>query len=201
MIVAPDDARNAHQGVIDNDRKIIGRCIVAPKNHKVIQFLAFEGDFAPNEIIKRNLSRDGCFEPNYKGPAFAVPGVIPAGPVIVGFSSLLEGCLPLFFQGFRRAVAFVCFALREKFKCMFPVKVHSFLLKVGSFIPFHPEPGKTLEDVSRILLFGPFHIRILNPQKEDTLCVFGGQVVEEGGPCPTDVKVPCRAWCKPCFDH
>ena len=84
---------------------------------------------------------------------------------------------------------------------MLPVYIHPLFLEVGPFIPLHAKPLEAFEDVPGILVFRPFYVRVLNAKNKNTAGMLCIEVVKQGGPCTTDMEIPCRAWCKPCFDH
>ena len=56
MIVAADDMRDVHVVVVDDDREIIGRRAVRPRNHQVIELDILEDHPAPHLVLDHDLA-------------------------------------------------------------------------------------------------------------------------------------------------
>ena len=56
MIVAAQDHRHPHLGIIDNDDEVVGRGVVGALNDEVVEFFVLEGDGPFDPVDKGGLA-------------------------------------------------------------------------------------------------------------------------------------------------
>ena len=86
VVVAPDDVGKAHEGVVDYDREIVGRRVVAPEYDEVIQLLGLKRIWPLHHVVKGDGACQGRLEPDDEGPVRPFLGALPACPVVGRFS-------------------------------------------------------------------------------------------------------------------
>jgi hypothetical protein len=82
VIVAPDDMRDLHGDVVDDDCEIIGRSVIGAQDDQIIQLAVLKRQFAVNEVdetslpLQRRLQADRRFAISWRVLQIAAAAVI-----------------------------------------------------------------------------------------------------------------------------
>ncbi len=190
VVVPADHMRDAHQRVVHDDGKIIGRVAVRPENDQIIQHRVVEDHRALDEVVHyrlaflRGFKSQGRLTGRFGGQAkTAAPAVIPRRQAL-GLRLLPSG-----FKILSSAHAPVRPALLEQPKRMAGVQRHPLGLAIRPFVPIEAHPLQAFEDgldglVGRTALVG-----ILDAEDEPSVLLPGEEPVEQRGANPSDMEI------------
>ena len=213
MILAADDMRDRHGGVVHGHREVVERRPVRAHDDQVAAEDARVDLHAPaNHVIEDNPAIRWDAEANHGLAPLglecdALPGGQMGAAAVVAWG-LAGGLLALALgiQLMGRAVAVVGLVLRQESIYRLPVSrqaLHLAIWAVGaalrliahsrSFVPRHPQPVQAVDDVTLERLGGAGLVRILQAQDEGAAGVPCEEEVEERGPGRAQVERPGRA--------
>ena len=190
MVVAADDVRDRHLGVVHDAAEDEEGRAVGADDDEIVQVDVLEDDAALHLVVDHGFALEGRAEAQHRsGPARRWRGEIPAGAVVGRPAAGGEGRPPARVELLGRAPAAVrptggeqCFGARA-------VEVQPGALVDGSLVPVEMEPGEGVED--RLDRFGGRALRIgvLDAKDEASAVVSREEVVEERRAGAADVEV------------
>ncbi len=157
MVVAANDVRHVHVDVVEDAREVVDRRAVRTHDDEIVELAVLKDDAALHEIVDDGLAVQRHRESDR---VVAAGGFIRQrqvrGNVEVAAFAIVDrpamlalGLLALGVEFFRRAVAWIRFALAQEFQRRLAMPLDSIGLKVclvgRAFVPFHPEPFQVRE--------------------------------------------------------
>ena len=196
-----DDMGDAHEMVVDDVGKVVGRHAIAFDEDLIFQGVIINGDVAMDDIEVGSGAGEGHFLTDDKGFAFGQVFVddflwkVAAGTVIAAKSAF-----GMFFIWVAEAT--ISMAFFDEFIGIFLIDFHAFTLDVWtavttdvrSFIRDDMGCGQCPVDEVNGIRYIAFTIGIFNPQDEISLVGFGKEIGVEGSPEIADMHVARRAW-------
>ena len=208
MVIAADDVRDLHVGVVADNGEVVGGAAVGANQDHVVHDVGGEGHVAVHGVVEL----DGAVVFGYlQAPnmGFACVdaclslflGKNAAGAVVTGIAALvLLGFGALGVKRFLRAEARIYgVALFQDLKG-FLISVHALHLEVGAvlaanlgaLVPVKAEPFHGVDDDAHVLFGGTLGVGVLDAQDEVAALSAGESPVEDRGAGAADVEAAGR---------
>ena len=205
MIVASDDVRDAHQGIVNDGCKVIRRRTVRAEDDEIIELTGVEGNVAVDRVVNDNVS---AIEWYLDADGVGLAGLnaclsffginVSAGTLIA-----LEWVMPLFCRFFirrklfRRAEARICLTLCQQGVCGSTINFKAFGLcirakiaaLVGTFVPVKTKPTHRAQDDLCIFISGAGGIGVINAQDKSSTVGSRKRPVIDSGACASYVQL------------
>ena len=202
MVVPPDDMRDLHVDVVDDDGQVVCRLTVRPQDHEVLDVGVVERDRPVNEILERRLPGRN-FEAHRAGRPRREPlfdffrSQCAAGAIVNPSSTRRFSGLPLLLQRLGRAEAVVRKIAGNEIRRGLAVLVQPFGLEIGGmwsanvrpFVPVEPQPSKTVDDAGHHVPGGARGVGVFDAEDEDPPVPTRVKPVEQRRPRAADVKI------------
>ena len=201
MVVAPDDMRDPHRDVVDDDAEVVGRRAVGPHEDPVVELTVLERDRPVDEVVDhgRALGRNAQAQCAGGQPAVAAASRVP------------ERLLPLLrlrslaIEQLRRAVAVVGASSRDQTPGVLAIDREPLGLAIArrrrALVPIETEPAERVDDRDDVLVGRPRAVRVLDSKDEGAPVMAREEPVEERGAGAADVKMARRARREPDADR
>ena len=193
MLLSTQNMSHAHQMVIDNNSKVVGRHAVGFYDNKIIELVHIEGYVAMNQVmygnraLYRNLHAHGIRLACSNTCLNLLSGQVAAGACIA--ERLLSGTLlfALCLKISSGAEAVVSLALFQQLVCIFFINIKTLGLIVRAtvaaylraFIPVDAEPFQAGQNLTYRVLLQAFSISVLDTQNQLAAHLMSKQPVEQ----------------------
>ena len=194
MVVAADDVRDPHLGVVDDAAEDEEWRAVRADDDEIVEVGVLEHDAALHLVVHDRLALERRAEAQHgRGPAGRGGRAVAAGPVVGGpLPGGLRGA-PARVELLGSAPAAVGEAPDEERFGFRAVPVEARALVDRPLVPVEAEPAEPVEDRVDRLGGGAFRIGILDAKDEASAVMSREEVVEERGPRPADVQIAAGA--------
>ena len=193
MIVAADDMRDAHVGVVHHHAEVVGRRTVAARDHEVVELAVAEHHAPVHEVLHHHLALERVAEADHRIDAGPRVGAVAPAAVVARLllaRHLLGAQLLELFLG---AVAAVSLALGEPLRDHFLVAWEARRLEIRALVVREAEPLHALEDHPHRLVRRALTVGVLDAQDELAAVPAGVQPGKEGRADAADVQHAGRA--------
>ena len=201
MLLCTHYMGHAHQMVVNNNSKIVGRNAIALHNYEIIILIHVEGYIAMNQVMNYYTSFSRNFQTYRIGRTGVNASLNLLGSQIAAGTCIAEGLfsLTLLFtlslQLFRSAEAVICFALINELLAVFSINIKTLRLVVGTiitanlrtFIPVNAKPFQAGKDLAYRILLQTSNISIFDTENQLTTHFAGKKPVKQSSTCTTNM--------------
>ena len=195
VVVAADDAADAHVHVVHHHGEVVGGRAVAAREHQVVEFAVAEGDVAADEVVHHHFAVGGVAKTHHRRRvARRRRGEIPAAAVVARLFLARELRLAPGGEIFGRAVAAVGVAGIQQVIEHLPVSVEALGLVERPLVVVQTQPGHAFQDGVDRFLGGALAVGVLDAQDEGAAVVARVQPGEQRRAGATDVQIAGGTW-------
>ena len=208
VVVAADDVGDAHHGVVDDGREVVGGCAVGAEDDEVVELAGVEGHVSVDSVVDHDVAAvERHLDAQDVGlagldAALGLGGVDVAAAALVALEGVLAVLGGLLVGGelLGRAEAGVGAALVPELLGGLAVEVEALGLLVGAevaadlgaLVPVEAEPTHGAQDDLRVLLGGAGGVGVVDAQDEDAVVRAGKSPVVDGRAGAADVELAGR---------
>ena len=194
VVLAADNMGDAHEGVVADHHKVVGRGAVGADDDEVVELLVVDRHVAEDKVVDGGLAGLRHLEADGEG-CVALGGVGPVAPtgIILRGAALGDGGLAHRHELLRGAVALVGKAAVEEVMRQPDVLVAARGLDDHVFVVMDAQPFEPLDDGMHGLLGGALEVGVFDAEQEFAARVLGIEEVEERRPSAADVEIAGRA--------
>jgi hypothetical protein len=199
MVVAADDVRDPHVGVVHADAEVVERVPVRTHEGEVVERVGRKLDAAADQVLDddrlgRHLEADHELLAFTSAAVALVGRNVPTGAGVAIRTSLRLGAFPLGVELLRRLERTEGLALGDEPFGRRAVEVRALRLEVRAFVVLQAEPVERGEDLSGKLVARTLDVRVLDPQDVGALLPPCKEEVVEGRARTADVQEAGRRW-------
>src|SRR5581483_2303381 len=189
MVVAANDMRDAHEGVIHDHREVVRGIAVRAEDDQVVEYRIVELDAAFDQIVDNRLAGLRRLEPERRLTGRLANISLAAAAIVFLRQPLRNRLLAARVELIRRADTPVRVSSLEQLLRMVTIQVHTLSLAERPFIPIQADPPHAFDDRIDRLRRGPVLIGVLDAKDERAVLLPGQQPVEKCSPDTANVEV------------
>ena len=203
MIVAADDVRNLHLGVVDHHHVVVNRHAAGAQDDGVADHLIGKLDRAAHHVVKAygalgNVQADGAGLSRLLSPQRFGRIELAAGSRIDRRTMFFHRLLALLVQFLRRAEAVISLALGDQTFGVLKINGELVTLairrertaEVGSLVPVEPQPFQIVQQLPLVAALAALDVGVFYAQDHGAALLPGKEPVEERGAGIADMHLP-----------
>ncbi len=197
MVISAHNMGNAHQGIIDHDRKVVGRIPVGPENDQIVHDSVVEDDISLDEVLNHRPALLRGLESKRSVFGRTCDSQLAAAAVVARREAFGFRFFSPSLQLFSLAHTPIRMPRLKQLHGMAAIQIHPFRLAEWPLVPIEADPLHAREDGLNRFIRRATLIGIFNAKDKHTLLLTRKEPIEQSRAHSSYVEKPRRTGGKP----